>query len=102
MEGKVKITVIATGFDRVRVETSPAAQSSRTTPIDLSAYTVPEPVAERPVINPSPFMLARRADPRPRRSRRSGTTSPTAAVAPDDESSPLDVPAFLRRHGVRN
>ncbi len=35
MEGKVKITVIATGFDRVRVETSPAAQSARTTPIDL-------------------------------------------------------------------
>ncbi len=70
MEGRVKITVIATGFDRVRVETSPAAQSSRTTPIDLSAYTVPEPVAERPVISPSPFVRGSSADARPRRSRR--------------------------------
>jgi len=99
MEGRVKITVIATGFDRVRADTSPAAQSSRTTPIDLSAYTVPEPAADRPVVTPSPFVLARRPilDPAVLSARH---TPPVASVAADDESSPLDVPAFLRRHGT--
>jgi cell division protein FtsZ len=100
MEGKVKITVIATGFDRVRVETSPAAQSTRTTPIDLSAYTAPEPSAERaPVVAASPFVLARRPmlDPATLGARHA---TPIAAGAADEESSPLDVPAFLRRHGA--
>src|SRR5256712_4880999 len=32
MEGRVKITVIATGFDHVRAATAPAAQASLTTP----------------------------------------------------------------------
>jgi len=99
MEGRVKITVIATGFDRVRVEMSPASQSSRTTPTDLSAYTGPEPGADRPVISPSPFALARRPplDPAVLGPRHA---TPIGAGAPDDESSPLDVPAFLRRHGA--
>jgi cell division protein FtsZ len=98
MEGRVKITVIATGFDRVRAESSPAAQSTRTTPVDMSAYTAPEPVSDRPVINASPFVLARRPifDPAVLYARQA--TSVTVPGA-DDESSPLDVPAFLRRHG---
>jgi cell division protein FtsZ len=98
MEGRVKITVIATGFDRVRAETSPAAQASRSTPVDLSAYTAPEPVADRPVITASPFVLARRPvlDPAVLHARQA---PPAAVPTADDDSSPLDVPAFLRRHG---
>ena len=98
MEGRVKITVIATGFDRVRAESSPAAQSARTTPVDLSAYTVPEPLADRPVINASPFVLARRPvfDPAVLNAR---PAAPVTVPGADDDSSPLDVPAFLRRHG---
>jgi cell division protein FtsZ len=98
MEGKVKITVIATGFDRIRAETSPAAQSTRTTPVDLSSYTVPEPVADRPLISASPFVMARRPvlDPTVLSARQA---TPVSVPGADDDSSPLDVPAFLRRHG---
>src|SRR4029078_2671578 len=38
MEGKVKITVIATGFDRALTSIAPAAQAALTTPVDLAAY----------------------------------------------------------------
>src|SRR6478609_8105651 len=38
MEGKVKITVIATGFDRVAVDKQVAA-SAAATPVDLQSYT---------------------------------------------------------------
>jgi cell division protein FtsZ len=98
MEGKVKITVIATGFDRVRAESSPSAQSTRTTPVDLSAYTAPEPVADRPFISASPFVMARRPtlDPTVLSARQA---TPVTVPSIDDDSSPLDVPAFLRRHG---
>ena len=99
MEGKVKITVIATGFDRVRAETSPGAQSNRMTPVDMSAYIGQEPAADRPVINASPFMLNRRPilDPATLGPR---TVAPAVLDSGDDESSPLDVPAFLRRSGT--
>src|SRR5436190_4178504 len=40
MEGKIKITVIATGFDRAKTAASPAAQAMISTPVDLSAYTL--------------------------------------------------------------
>jgi cell division protein FtsZ len=98
MQGKVKITVIATGFDRVRAESSPAAQSTRTTPVDLSAYTAPEPAADRPLISAGPFVMARRPvlDPTVLSARQA---TPVTVPGGDDDSSPLDVPAFLRRHG---
>ena len=38
MEGKVKITVIATGFDRLRAVASPAAEAVKPTPTDLTSY----------------------------------------------------------------
>src|SRR5215831_12394848 len=41
LEGKVKLTVIATGFDRLRASVSPSAQAAVSTPVDLSSYTVP-------------------------------------------------------------
>ncbi len=103
MEGKVKITVIATGFDRgVKSMSASAAQ----TPVDLQNYTqwrndvaeAPKvavaggggarmPIARRPVLEMPPTPVSA-ADP-------SETMSPGAEFEP---VSPLDVPAFLRRH----
>lgn len=99
MEGQVKITVIATGFDHTRAAASPAAQAALSTPVDLSAYAAAKAqppdrltpgagavvVTRRPAINLGQLAL-RPADP--------------GAAAADDAgaASPLDVPAFLRRH----
>ena len=100
MEGRVKITVIATGFDRARASASPAAQSTKVTPVDLSAYAaVQEIAAERQVANErfiSSFVVSRRPgldvrglSPRP--------TTVTPVAGDGEDASPLDVPAFLRR-----
>jgi len=116
MEGKVKITVIATGFDRSRVAASPAAQATVHTPVDLTAYTV-RPQEERLVVNGgiSRASFARRAPielPSGASAVASAISVPAAVIAaPDpapgelnlqdldeiDEPSPFDVPAFLRR-----
>jgi len=101
MEGKVKITVIATGFDRVAA-IKQATASSAVTPVDLQSYTAYQAtekiaasgggggsrlsVSRRPVLE-MPIALAA-ADPS------SDTFSPGAEFEP---VSPLDVPAFLRR-----
>jgi cell division protein FtsZ len=92
MQGQVKITVIATGFDHTRVATAPSAQVSTVTPTDLSAYTATR--AATPERAPAVG---------PRITRRPLIDLPSLAVnssdvGSDDESSPLDVPAFLRRH----
>ncbi len=100
MEGRVKITVIATGFDRVRASQAPSAQAEKATPTDLSAYTQQDtPVQERLVVNGgSRFVVA------PRRPvfdmggvNRQAATAAALAADPAEDSSPLDVPAFLRR-----
>jgi len=102
MEGKVKITVIATGFDRAAAVKKESA-SAAVTPVDLqsyAAYQAPEKVAasggggggsrlsisRRPVLEMPAVSAA--ADPS------SDTFSPGAEFEP---VSPLDVPAFLRR-----
>jgi hypothetical protein len=93
----VKITVIATGFDRGGATRAPAANTTQT-PVDLSHYSVrgrtPDPV--------SVSMSARTSI-----TRRPGLDlpqpMPMAVGAEDqmvegfDEGSPLDVPAFMRR-----
>ena len=100
MQGKVKITVIATGFDRDRA-VKPVAAASQT-PVDLSAYSSWRQESEeravaaggggrlaiirRPALDLPPV-----AAPAPAESRREG---PGAEFEP---ASPLDVPAFLRR-----
>jgi cell division protein FtsZ len=96
MEGKVKITVIATGFDRIRAEAAPAAEASKPTPVDMTMWAAPEPVAERQVVNGNPIVLNRRqvldsSSFSPRR------PVPVASAADGDDASPLDIPAFLRR-----
>jgi cell division protein FtsZ len=96
MEGQVKITVIATGFDRARAFSSTAAHA---TPVDLTAYAPARvQVEERLVANGSSRIIARRplldlpsAAPR-------GQAAAAASTDAMDDASPLDVPAFLRRH----
>src|SRR5262249_43679251 len=103
MEGRVKITVIATGFDRARTAISPAAQATIHTPVDLNAYTMRP--HEEPLVASGGMSGGRIAV-----SRRPLIDLPSfSAVAPADrhmvsdaddeieETSPLDVPAFLRR-----
>lgn len=112
MEGKCKITVIATGFDRVRAAQAPAAQAPLPTPVDMTAYTAKVADDERLVVNGPPSVSA--SAPRVIVSRRPtldlralGTPAPgpvpTTPVGTGessdeaDEASMLDVPAFLRR-----
>jgi cell division protein FtsZ len=100
MEGKVKITVIATGFDRPAA--SKSLPTSVQTPVDLQNYTSwrqenGEKVAaagggagrmsisRRPVLD-LPLMGAPQDG-----------SAPTAPGAEFEPVSPLDVPAFLRR-----
>jgi cell division protein FtsZ len=101
MQGKVKITVIATGFDRGAVEKQ-VTGSAASTPVDLSSYTTWQ-APERAVapVGPGPARLTV--------ARRPILEMPAAAAAADpgmetfspgaefEPVSPLDVPAFLRR-----
>jgi cell division protein FtsZ len=103
MEGKVKITVIATGFDRAAAAPAVTASAAQT-PVDLQTYAAwkQEPVVERvaAVGGGSRMAFARRpildlplAPPR-HEPHLDDAPSPGAEFEP---VSPLDVPAFLRR-----
>ena len=106
--GKVKITVIATGFDR-KVGRVPATGVSQT-PVDMTRYQeyaqrvmaaaggsgvpvepveAPQPISRRPTIE----VPLRNVDPGV---RRAGAAGGGTAEQPD-LSSQFDVPAFLRR-----
>jgi cell division protein FtsZ len=99
LQGRVKITVIATGFDRAGA----AQAAGTTTPVDLSAYQAwRQETALRTSVGPTGGRLAI--------ARRPPIELPIAAAAPgaqpervvppsgDVEAvSALDVPAFLRR-----
>jgi cell division protein FtsZ len=103
MEGKVKITVIATGFDHARTASAPAAQSNKTTPVDLSSYTaVRTQTEERLVANGGRVTVARRQvldlpSFAGIRVSNGGPAPASDASADAEDASPLDVPAFLRR-----
>ena len=106
MDGKVKITVIATGFDRPDAQlTAPASK----TPVDLEHYTQwrRDEAFERPAIAAGGgggrgIAINRRSyvDMPP-----AGVTfgppsearTADGAVAPEGDAHPLDVPAFMRR-----
>jgi cell division protein FtsZ len=95
MEGKVKITVIATGFDRPDVKSQPASQ----TPVDLQHYTAwrQESGLERTTSGGGRIAISRR--PVLELPSTLGSTDAAAAGGGREEEppSPLDVPAFLRR-----
>jgi cell division protein FtsZ len=101
MEGRVKITVIATGFDR-GAATKAISASSAQTPVDLHSYAAwkQEPVERMVASGGSRAMFVRRAglDLPPAAPKAeaddAGMPSPGAEFEP---VSPLDVPAFLRR-----
>ena len=99
MEGQVKITVIATGSDRERVQASPAAQASKTTPVDMTAYAAVKVQPEERLVvngsNGSRVVIARRPPVADLPVLPLGDAAEGAPA--DEDSSPLDVPAFLRR-----
>jgi cell division protein FtsZ len=100
MEGKVKITVIATGFDRESPKLSSA--SAAITPVDLQSYTTwKQESGERvAVAGGSRMTFSRRAVLELPISPATSASEPPASTAPGAEFepvSPLDVPAFLRR-----
>jgi len=122
--GKVKITVIATGFDR-KVAVRQAPQAAAVTPVDLNVYSahlnqtteIPQQVAVAGGARPRsaasmtegpPMTLQPGAPPTVGVSRRPvvelslsslGTSAPGVSAGENvyEASSPLDVPAFLRR-----
>jgi cell division protein FtsZ len=101
MEGRVKITVIATGFDRP-VATKTATASAALTPVDLHSYTSwKQETGERVAASGgSRIAFSRRAVldlPLPLTHAAEGASESFVPGAEFEPVSPLDVPAFLRR-----
>jgi cell division protein FtsZ len=101
MEGKVKITVIATGFDRPAGAKAMAA-SAALTPVDLHSYTSwKQETGERAAAaGGSRMTFSRRAVldlPLAPHRVDAETHEPGVPGAEFEPVSPLDVPAFLRR-----
>ena len=104
MEGKVKITVIATGFDRAGARRSTPRPSAAQTPVDLQSYAAwkqesGERVAvERRVAHDGVAARGRSTSRYrlPRADDMAGARAPSSS-----RRSPLDVPAFLRRQSER-
>jgi cell division protein FtsZ len=99
MQGQVKITVIATGFDHHRAATGPAHQSTVPTPIDMTAYSAQRILDDaRQAVNGSPIAASRVALNRRPLLDLSSLPLTIAADQGEDEhgASHLDVPAFLR------
>jgi len=106
--GKVKITVIATGFDRKTSRVSATGASQ--TPVDMSRYQeYAQRVAAAAGAGPLPFESADAPQPIsrrptievPLRSVDAGSKAVRASASGNgeapDQSSQFDVPAFLRR-----
>ncbi len=93
MEGRVKITVIATGFD-ARTAERPAASE---TPVELQNYTSRRPASGDVPVEPRVAIARRPAIELPLADAPAGATSAAASDPSADSTSPLDVPAFLRR-----
>jgi cell division protein FtsZ len=109
LKGKVKITVIATGFGSVAATRSPSAPQQ--TPVDLAAYVEQPRLRAEPVVpaaspsaaQPSRFSIARRTSfdlplaAAGASSADAGGVPMRGSDADADVTSPLDIPAFLRR-----
>ncbi|HQZ39212.1 MAG TPA: cell division protein FtsZ [Vicinamibacterales bacterium] len=105
LHGKVKITVIATGFDLTKGERAAPAAVTAATPVDMKAYatyarsfTLPSAgdgslPSARPIVRRPGLDL-------PSRSPAASTGHPSRTDGPAERPevlNPLDVPAFLRR-----
>jgi hypothetical protein len=104
MEGRVKITVIATGFEHAAAAVQPSA-SAAPTPVDLHSYASwKQDVEERVAVNggsrmPSFSVTRRPALELPVMPAAITATGEAAPAAEFEPVSDLDVPAFLRRQG---
>jgi cell division protein FtsZ len=103
LAGKIKITVIATGFDRGTRAARAVRSTTVQTPVDLQNYTAHVNRAtavgssDRPALEMTASMPEAAAASALKVSRRPGLELTLPAMEPADLSSPLDVPAFLRR-----
>jgi cell division protein FtsZ len=114
LENKVKITVIATGFDHVRSERSTPAYAPSHTPVDMTAYSAhlrqdPSPSIVQPratITTGGPTILRRPSIEMPLAAPKVAVGQNGADLPADDTAPPgefdlnleLDVPAFLRRN----
>jgi len=110
LTGKVKITVIATGFDHVSGMRSAPANAPMQTPVDLQSYSMHQtsrPSAGAAIASSDSsqprFTISRRPAidlpaPATRMSRGAGMEAPGSGERTGtDANFELDVPAFLRR-----
>jgi cell division protein FtsZ len=101
LEGRVKVTVIATGFDAVAGR-QPASTASQT-PVDLHHYTSHlKERADAPAMDLGRLSIARRPALDLGAAMPAASAAKPAAHAGDidlDALSAFDVPAFLRREG---
>lgn len=109
LNGRVKITVIATGFDAMRAARSSPAQSPTRTPVDLHNYTAHLRTPATAVAGGEAprLTISRRPGidlPVAPRVAVGGAAEPALETGKSDEAGDLelnrdlDVPAFLRRH----
>ena len=104
---KVKITVIATGFDHVRMDRSTPANAPMQTPVDMAAYSSqlrayesgPSIVQPRRTITRRPSLEMPLAAPKAVAVGQNPGEVPLGTAVPNefDLNLDLDVPAFLRR-----
>jgi len=107
LTNKVKITVIATGFDHVKTDRSTLAHAPMQTPVDMSAYSSPIRVDTTTPAQPRASIVRRPAIDMPAASARPVAVGQNGGDFPlaEPEGLPgefdlnldLDVPAFLRR-----
>ncbi len=102
MEGRVKITVIATGFERTASGVKTPTASAAETPVDLQSYAAwKQDAGERvAVAGGSRMPFARRTVlelPLPAPTPQVVEIADAGPGAEFEPASPLDVPAFMRR-----
>jgi cell division protein FtsZ len=97
MEGRVKITVIATGFDRPAAAQAAAAAAAQT-PVDLQAYAAwKQETPERSIVAAGGARMSFSRRPIVDVALPLATADDAGPGAEFEPASPLDVPAFLRR-----
>jgi len=100
MDGTVRVTVLATGFNPFTREGRKVAEATYTAPTPAApvAPSIPNPMPVQPVVQPQATSAEVIAQARERISRTSQAPDPSTVF---DESD-LDIPAFIREHRQRN